>query len=120
MATFYHYPSKIFVKDPPPLVKVVIFHKDMSFNPCDHSDLSCRTKLAKFQDQRVDDYFTTVTEMCGSSVKYGTTHHYDVVVNTLKECATHKHRLHLMSYTPLSQSHNLVEALSHFLIGHYS
>ena len=68
----------------------------LKFRPRDKSDLSSRAKLAKLQDQKVHDYFTTVTEawVLGDC---DTTHHYDVAVKTLKECATPQHERDLAS-----------------------
>ena len=71
-------------------IKSIRICKFQAFNPRDRSDLSSRAKLAKLQDQLVHDHFTTLTEAwvlgdCDS------THHYDVAIKTLKECATPKH-----------------------------
>ena len=67
------------------------------------------------QDQRVHDYFTTVTEawLLGDC---DTTRHYDVAVKTLKECATPKHKMDLASELKLliymGQHPNIVNVLA--------
>ena len=58
--------------------------------------MSSRAKLAKLQEPRVHDHFTTVREawILGDC---DTTRHYDVAVKTLKETATPKHQMDLAS-----------------------